>query len=243
MSDKNTVVGLIPARGGSKRVPGKNIRLLNGRPLIAHAIKAARDSGIFVEIIVSTEDEKIAEIARENGALVPFMRPAAYASEVSPDIEWVFHALKALQEMGKDYDAFSILRPTSPFRTGETIKRAWKTFLEAGEVDSLRAVEKCHEHPCKMWVIRQGRLLPLLPFGPEKQPWHSSQYQSLPEVYVQNASLEIAWSRVVFETGTIAGAKIIPFLTEGYEGFDINSPEDWALAEKLIADGAVKLNL
>ena len=87
-----------------------------------------------------------------------------------------------------------------------------------------------------MWVVRGSRLLPLLPFGPAEQPWHSSQYQSLPEVYAQNASLEIAWTRLVTESGTIAGETIIPFFTEEYEGFDINELEDWERAVTLIRD-------
>ena len=85
-----------------------------------------------------------------------------------------------------------------------------------------------------MWVIRADRLLPLLPFGPATQPWHSSQMPSLPEVWVQNASLEIAWTRVALDGRTIAGSTIVPFVTEGHEGFDINDQADWWLAEELV---------
>ena len=92
-----------------------------------------------------------------------------------------------------------------------------------------------------MWIVRGQRMFPLLPFGPEAQPWHSTPYQALPPVYVQNASLEIAWTRVVFERRTIAGDVIMPFVTEGHEGFDINDPYDWMVAERLIADGAAVL--
>jgi N-acylneuraminate cytidylyltransferase len=84
-------------------------------------------------------------------------------------------------------------------------------------------------------------MFPLLPFGPPEQPWHSTPYQALPTVYVQNASLEIAWTRVVTERRTIAGDVLVPFLTEGYEGFDINDEYDWMLAERLLADGVVQL--
>ncbi|MFC1628608.1 acylneuraminate cytidylyltransferase family protein, partial [Gemmatimonadota bacterium] len=93
------------------------------------------------------------------------------------------------------------------------------------------------QHPGKMWVIRGTRMTPLLPLGPPEQPWHSSQYQSLPDVYVQNASLEIAWTRVVYDTHTIAGNVIMPFLTEGHEGFDVNRPGDWTAAELLVQKG------
>jgi len=229
-----TCVALIPARSGSKRVVDKNIRRLDGHPLIAYTIAAALQSGVFVDVVVSTDSAKYAELARYYGAEVPFMRPAEYAGDTSPDIDWVEFSLKQLREAGRTYDCFSILRPTSPFRLPQTIQRAWKEFLDAGEVDSLRAVEKCKQHPGKMWVIRGKRMTPLLPLSPTELPWHSSQYPALPEVYVQNASLEIARCAVVFETRTIAGWNVMPFLTEGQEGFDVNHPYDWQYAEELI---------
>jgi N-acylneuraminate cytidylyltransferase len=238
---KPTCVALIPARSGSKRVPDKNIRLLAGHPLIAYSISAALESGVFAAVIVSTDSERYAEIARYYGAEVPFLRPAAYSGDTSPDIEWVAHTLIELAEGGRHYDCFSILRPTSPFRLPETIRRAWAEFCVENGVDSLRAVEKCSQHPGKMWVIRGRRMLPLLPFGPAEQPWHSSQYPSLPEVYVQNASLEIAWSRVVFEERTIAGNVLLPFLTRDAEGFDVNQPYDWELAEAMAVGNAALL--
>ena len=231
---KPTIVGLIPARSGSKRVTDKNIRLLAGHPLIAYSISAAIDSGVFADVVVSTDSEQYAAIAGHYGAEVPFVRPRKYAGDTSPDIEWIDHALTTLADNGRSYDCFSILRPTSPFRLPETIKRAWQAFKAEDGVDSLRAVEKCSQHPGKMWVVRGGRMLPLLPFGPAEQPWHSSQYPSLPEIFVQNASLEIAWTRVVTEQHTIAGNTIMPFFTEEYEGFDVNSSYDWSLAEELV---------
>jgi N-acylneuraminate cytidylyltransferase len=236
-----SVVALIPARHGSKRVPGKNVRLLNGHPLLAYTIRPAIESGVFDAVIVSTDSEETAAIARQYGAEVPFLRPAELASDTSPDIEWLEHLLKALGSHGRSWEAFSLLRPTSPFRTGATIRRAWDLFTSHTGVDSLRAVELCTQHPGKMWVVRHDRLLPLLPFGPAEQPWHSTPYQALPQVYVQNASLEIAWTRVALERRTIAGETLVPFITEGYEGFDINDPADWIVAERLLADGVVTL--
>lgn len=229
-----TIVALIPARSGSKRVPDKNIRPLAGHPLIAYSITAALQSGVFKDVIVSTDSPNYADIARYYGAEIPFMRPDEIAGDTSPDIEWVENTLRRLAAQGRQYDCFSILRPTSPFRLPATIRRAWVAFSTQNGVDSLRAVEKCSQHPGKMWVIRGQRMMPLLPLGPPEQPWHSSQYPSLPEVYVQNASLEMAWSRVVFEERTIAGNVVMPFLTEAYEGFDVNSPYDWNLSETLV---------
>ena len=240
-----TIVALIPARGGSKRVPGKNVRSIGGHPMIAYTIAAAADSGIFDAIIVSTDSDEVAGVARQYGAEVPFLRPAAFATDTSPDIEWLEHLLEELRARGRTWDCFSLLRPTSPFRTAETIRRAWTRFTAQQGVDSLRAVEKCAQHPGKMWIVRGDRMFPLLPFAltqpgadgqRAEQPWHSTPYQALPPVYVQNASLEIAWTRVVRERRTIAGDVLVPFVTEGYEGFDINDPYDWMVAEHLLAE-------
>jgi CMP-N-acetylneuraminic acid synthetase len=242
MTEKQpTIVALIPARAGSKRVPDKNIRPLAGHPVMAYTIAAALESDIFSDVIVSTDSEKYAEIARYYGADVPFMRSPELSGDLSPDIEWLEYTLKRLQEIGREYNCFSILRPTSPFRLPETIQRAWQSFLEEEGVDSLRAVEKCRQHPGKMWVVRRRRMVPLLPLSPSEQPWHSSQYQSLPEVFVQNASLEIAWTRVVLEERSIAGNVLMPFLTKEYEGFDVNNAYDWYLAEHLVSKGDLQL--
>jgi len=243
MADKqHTIVGLIPARSGSKRVPDKNIRLLAGHPVIAYTIAAALGSGIFKDIIVSTDSEHYAEIVKYYGAQVPFLRPPELAGDQSADIEWLRYTLGRLQDAGRNYDCFCILRPTSPFRLAETIQRAWHEFSTQIGVDSLRAVEKCRQHPGKMWVVRGNRMMPLLPFGPAEKPWHSCQYPSLPEIYIQNASLEIAWSRVVLEDGTIAGNVVMPFFTTDYEGFDVNNGYDWQLAEHMVQSGIAKLS-
>lgn len=235
-------VALIPARQGSKRVPGKNIRLLQGHPMLAYTIASAIESGVFNAVIVSTDSEDTAAIARHYGAEVPFLRPAEFAGDVSPDIEWVEYTLAELRRRGRTWDAFSLLRPTSPFRTADTIGRAWARFTAQEGADSLRAVEKCGQHPAKMWVLQGDRMIPLMKASdPTAPPWHSMPYQALPPIYVQNASLEIAWTRVVAETRTIAGNVLVPFLTEGYEGFDINDPHDWMIAERLLADGTVTL--
>ena len=241
MAGAPSIIALIPARAGSKRVPDKNIRPLVGHPLIAYTIAGALQSGVFDAVVVSTDSDRYADIARYYGAEAPFLRPAEFAGDLSPDIEWLEYTLKRLRGEGRVYDCFSILRPTSPFRQAETIQRAWQEFLAEEGVGSLRAVEKCKQHPGKMWVVRGNRMMPLLPLSPPGQPWYSSQYQSLPEVYVQNASLEIAWTRVVFEGRTIAGNVLMPFFTQGYEGLDVNQPMDWQIAEELVRSGQARL--
>ena len=222
-------------------MPGKNVRTLGGHPMLAYTIVPALESGVFESVIVSTDSPEIAGIARHYGAEVPFLRPPQFAGDTSPDIDWLEYTLNELKRAGRQWDCFSLLRPTSPFRTAGTIRRAWSRFIAQEGVDSLRAVEKCAQHPGKMWIVDGDRMRPLMPSAPGTQPSHSTPYQALPPVYVQNASLEIAWTRVVFEGRTIAGNVLTPFLTEDYEGFDINDAHDWMIAERLIADGTAVL--
>jgi CMP-N-acetylneuraminic acid synthetase len=231
-------VALVPARGGSQRVPGKNVLPLAGHPLIAYTLAAARDSGVFTEVVVSTDSPAIADVARRYGAAVPGLRPAELATATSPDVEWVVEAMR-----GRDEDAFAILRPTSPFRTAETIRRAWEQFVRLGDaIDSIRAVELVKQHPGKMWIVDGETMRPLLEQPAEGTPWHSTQYQALPRVHVQNSSLEIAWTHVLQgDRPTIAGERLAPFLTEGFEGLSIDYPEDVERAERLVADGSARL--
>jgi len=233
-----SIAALIPARAGSTRVKNKNVRLLAGHPLLAWTIATAKGSGIFDEVYVSTDSQETADIAERYGTTVPGLRPAEFATSTSPDIGWVAHTLGGLKADGHDYDAFALLRPTSPFRLPATIKRAWTQFRN-GEADSLRAVEKCEQHPYKMWVVIDESLMePLFPAAPGRHHWHSSQYQALPEIWVQNASLEIAWTKTVFDTASIAGNTVMPFFTCGLEGFDINFEPDFTEAERLVESGA-----
>lgn len=227
-------IAFVPARAGSQRVKLKNIRPLAGHPLMAYAITSALTSGVFERVVVSTDSPEIAEVARHYGADVPFLRPAEFATTTSPDIEWLKYTLERLT----GYDAFAILRPTSPFRTVETIRRAWDQFNATRGIDSLRAVELCHEHPGKMWTIGEDRLMtPFVPQDHLEVPYHARQYQDLPRIYIQNSSLEMAWVRVVFEHNSREGRVIAPFLTTGTEGFSIDYEKDWLLAEAMIERG------
>lgn len=237
-----SAVALIPARAGSQRVPGKNVMELAGHPLIAYSIGAARAAGVFDAIVVSTDSEDIAEVARRYGAEVPELRPGEIATSTSPDYEWVQHMRAVLAAGGREFELFSILRPTSPFRTAATIRRAWDQLLGLGDgADSIRAVELCKQHPGKMWVIEGQLMRPLLDQPTDGQPWHSRQYQALPEVYVQNSSLEIAWTRVLDDPGDIAGRRVVPFLTEAAEGLSIDYFDDVTQAEALLASGEADL--
>jgi N-acylneuraminate cytidylyltransferase len=239
-SGKQTIA-LIPARAGSKRVENKNVYRLNGHPLIAYTISAAIDSGIFKKIFVSTESAEYAEISKHYGADVEFLRPKDYATDESPDIEWVEFSLRELSKRGQNFDYFSILRPTSPLRTSSTIQRAFGEFLSDESVDSLRAVELCTQHPGKMWRIVDNRLVPVMARQDSGVDWFSSPTQTLPEIWVQNASLEFAHVSCVLNERSITGKAILPFKTKFPEGLDINRPEDIARVEGLVSQSAESL--
>lgn len=229
-------IALIPARSGSKRIGGKNIKPLAGHPLIAYTICAALQSGVFNRVLVSTDSAEYGSIAQTYGADV-IMRPPEFATDVSPDIDWVTQVMSSKTVNGK-YEIFSILRPTSPFRQPKTIIEAMEVFRSV-PCDSLRAVAPCGEHPGKQWLLNGPNpyMTPLL-LQPPQQPFHSSQKAALPKVYTQTSGLEIAWTKQTVDQGTIAGERIVPFLMEGPEAHDLNTPEDWVIAEHYLANGA-----
>ena len=238
---KKKVIALIPARSGSKRIVNKNIKPLNFHPLIAYTIRAAIESNVFDKVVCVTDDELYAKVANYYGAEVPKLRPKEISGDKSFDIEWVKWILNYFLDHGQSFDAFSILRPTNPFRLPSTIQNALEVFFEEENCDSLRAVQKVTEHPGKMWLLNNKRMFPLLPFQVDGVFWHSSQYTLLPEIFVQNASLEVAWTKVVLEGESISGNSIVPFVSDGLEGFDINNPEDWILAEHYIRNNEAML--
>lgn len=235
------VTAIIPARSGSKRVKDKNIRSLAGHPLIAHSISSAEQSGVFENIFVATDSQEYAEISKSYGADAPVLRPNEISSATSPDIQWVLWAIQNFSIPKSDH-AIAILRPTSPFRTAQTIKRAGMKFMANDKADSLRAVSPVTEHPGKMWAIEGDFMMPLMPMKNNDAPWHSSQLAALPQYYVQNASLEIAKVESILRTSKISGDLVLPFISEDYEGYDINTELDFLLAELLIDKGLIDID-
>jgi CMP-N,N'-diacetyllegionaminic acid synthase len=233
-----SVVALIPARSGSERVRDKNVRPLAGHPLLAYAIASAQQSGVFDRVVCSTDSGKIAEVAQRYGADVPFLRPPELATSTSPDIEWIKHALGQFDE---HYDLFAIVRATNPFRGPDVLRRGLGRLLDTPEADSIRAVELVKQHPGKMWLLDGRTMRPLLDQSHLDVAWHAGQYQALPPVYVQNSALEIAWTRVVSQTGTREGRVVVPYFTEEYEGFNIDDEEDWERARRLLDAGEAEL--
>lgn len=245
-----SIVALIPARGGSVRVPRKNLASLNGKPLIAWTILAAQQADIFSGIYVSTEDEEIAAVSRQYGATV-IDRPAELASSLAPDIGWTVHALEHIVSTTRQRpDAFALLRCTSPFRSPDTIRSAWDHLQHHGSyaVDSLRAVEPCKQHPFKMWRQCGEFIVPFsesigLVSTMDSAPPHSMPTQAHSRVLAQNASLEMAWSRVVLSDrpATISGTRVLPWTMNGHEGFDVNTADDLDYARWLVETGRATL--
>lgn len=230
-------IALIPARSGSKRLPGKNIKLLKGKPLIYYTIKVALETKLFSEVIVSTDSEEIADIAKIFGANVPMLRPSELATDSSTDIEWVIHAINFMVKIPHgEINSVSILRPTNPLRTSATIIKALKILESDSWADSIRAMEITNKHPGKMWVLNEEKkAYPYLDQTDEIIPTHNKPTQLLQTLWIQNASLEIIKFKSLMSTKSISGKNVLGFEMPRLEGFDINTEEDFEFLQFLIS--------
>ncbi len=211
--DHQEVLALILARGGSKGIPRKNVRIIAGKPLIAYSIEQALMSEYITRTIVSTDDPEIAEVSRQFGAEVPFIRPAEYAQDMSPDIDAFRHALNWLTEKeGYSPELVVHLRPTGPLRRVDLIDQAIDLLTKHSEADALRSVSSATQTPYKMWRITDDEYLePLLRIEgvPDCQ---SLPRQKLPMVYWQNGYVDILRPRTVLEQHSMFGRKVVPFV-------------------------------
>jgi CMP-N,N'-diacetyllegionaminic acid synthase len=219
------ILALIPARGGSKGIPRKNLLPLAGKPLIAYSIEQALASRFITRTIVSTDDPEIARVAKAHGADVPFARPADLAQDASSDLEVFRHALTTLRDAeGYRCECVVHLRPTGPVRSVERIDEAIATFLDHPEADSLRSVTWPAQTPYKMWRRDGEYLKPCLEVAGVAEA-HSQPRQSLPEIYWQNGYIDIVRPRVVLDLNQIAGSRIVPFVMHE-PVFELDYPED-----------------
>lgn len=222
-------IALIPARAGSKSIPHKNVRLFCGKPLMVHSIEQAKACSLIGRVLVSTDNEQYAEIARRHGAEVPFLRPAEIARDESTDFEVFRHALQWLGANEGKMPALCVhLRPTHPNRAVADIGAAIATIQAHPEWDSLRSIVPAPETPFKMWFQgADGELEPVIKSViPEA---HSRPRQSLPPTFVQNASIDVIRSRTIIEGNSIAGIRIGSFLMREFH--DIDTPAQLAAAE------------
>ena len=218
------VLGIIPARGGSKGIPRKNIRLVAGKPLIAYSIEAAQRSCRLDTFVTSTDDEEIAEVARCYGSEV-LMRPAKLASDEAPMVRVVRHCL---DHFGASYHYGTILQPTSPLRTGEDIDAAL-TLLMGNDTDSVVGVyQVADNHPARMYTLEAGRLVPY-----EKEPVQRLR-QKLRPVFHRNGAVYAFTRRLVEEDDTLIGAAPVPYIMPKHRSVNIDDELDLILADAIL---------
>lgn len=221
---ESAVLGLIPARGGSKGVPRKNIRELAGIPLITHSIQAARDATAIDSVVVSTDDGEIAEVAESHGARVPFMRPSELATDEAPTAPVITHALETLHDAGEAYDSFVLLQPTSPLRTATHIDEAYSLYNDS-ESDSVISVYPTYDTRWKR-----------TPEGAKKLNYTDAdkRRQDRDPEYVINGAIYVTDVKQFFQTEeTITGTTKMYEMTER-ESVDIDTPFDLWLAEQIL---------
>lgn len=230
---KLRVLGVIPARGGSKGVPHKNIKELAGKPLIAYAILAAQKAECLDRFIVSTDDEEIAEVARSYGAEVPFLRPKELAQDDTPDLPVLQHALAwLLEHEGYRPDILVHLRPTYPLRTARHICEAVQKLIETG-ADCVKSVRPVSEQPHKMWELEEGRLVPYLKTEFRLKVGPDYPRQKLPPVYISCGVADAIRTEVV-ESGSTTGNFVAPYFVDPSAATDIDQPHDFIVAEALM---------
>jgi N-acylneuraminate cytidylyltransferase len=237
------VLAFIPARGGSKSIPRKNTRSFAGQPLIAYSIAAGLYAETVTRLIVSTDDEEIAAVSRRYGAETPFLRPAEFSQDNTPDLPVFQHALGWLAE-NEDYhpDIVVQLRPTSPFRRVSHIDEAVYNLIEHPEADAVRTVCVPFQNPFKMWRIGlDGFMQPLgLELGIPHEPYNQPR-QVLPDVYWQTGYVDAAWADTILTGNSMTGERILPLVIDPSEWIDIDSPDDWRRAERLLEGGEITL--
>jgi CMP-N-acetylneuraminic acid synthetase len=233
------VMALIPARGGSKSIPRKNILPFAGHPLIAYSIAAAMAADTIQRVILSTDDKEIAAVARDYGAETPFLRPDEYSRDDTPDLPVFQHALEWLREKENYLPEIVVqLRPTSPFRRTWHIDQAVRRLVEQPEADAVRTVCQPFQNPFKMWQINpDGFMQPLVETGLSEA--YNLPRQALPQVYWQTGYVDAAWRDTIMVKNSMTGDQILPLVIGPNEWIDIDSPEDWQRAERLLESGEI----
>ncbi|MDL1912469.1 acylneuraminate cytidylyltransferase [Chloroflexi bacterium CFX6] len=233
------ILALIPARGGSKGIPRKNIRSFAGYPLIAWSIAAARQSALATRVIVSTDDEEIAAVAREFGAEVPFLRPSELAQDDTTDLPVFEHALKWLEENeGYEPEIVVQLRPTSPLRPKGMADDAIRILLEHADADCVRGVVPAGQNPFKMWSFEGENkpLKPLLEVDGIPEPYNAPR-QILPPVYWQTGHIDAIRIATITRKKSLTGDVIYPLVIDPRYTVDIDNLQDWAKYEAVVYGG------
>ena len=224
------ILALIPARGGSKRLPGKNIRMLGDKPLIVWSIDAAKGIPEICDILVSTDSPEIAEICKKSGVLVPWLRPAELATDTASSVDVAIHALDWYEAEHGTVDGILLLQPTSPFRSQKTIRKGIMLFAKH-ELKPVVGVSPTHAHP--MWTLKVGGdyLVPYM-----KEHALETRSQDLPPAYVVNGSFYLISPKELHTLKSFFGSKTVPLLIESpQEALDIDTEWDFKIAGKVVS--------
>lgn len=233
MKDSHRILGVIPARGGSKGVHRKNIALLEGKPLIEYTIQAAQQAKLLTDFVVSTEDHEIAQVSKMLGAPVPFLRPKELSDDKSLSYPVLRHALDYMEDLhGSAYDGVMLLQPTTPLRSSRDID-ACITALFSSDADSIVSVTSVGAfHPLRMKLMKDGYLVNLLGPGSENlQP-----RQELPPVFIRNGAVYLSRRAVVVEEGSMVGSKCLPYLMPSETSVNIDQELDLVVATQLLRE-------
>ncbi|MEW5676295.1 acylneuraminate cytidylyltransferase family protein [Flavobacterium enshiense] len=231
------ILGVIPARGGSKGVPGKNIKLLGNKPLLAYSIESAKKSSKLFEVIVTTDSESIASIAEEYGAKIPFIRPSELALDTTPTLEVIQHTLKFYQSRGEYFDAVCLLQPTSPFREDDLIDRAIEKFITTGADALVSVLPVPHEYNPHWTFESDSNGFLKVATGDEKL---ISRRQDLPLAYHRDGAVYITKSEVILQ-GSLYGTSLTYVESNPEHYINIDTPYDWEKAESFVAKQKRKL--
>ncbi len=232
------ILAVIPARSGSKSVVDKNIRLIDGKPMLAYSIEHAKQSRYINRVIVSTDSESYARIAKEYGAEVPFLRPAEYATDTALDYDVFYHALTFLEQEENYIPELVVqLRPTYPIRDAEDIDRMIRQMLADETIDSMRCIAPAKEIPYKMWLCEEPQTVGsdfsiLRPLITEIEECYNMPRQELPKVYYQNACIDVIRTEVITKQHSMSGNKIMGYQMK--ENFDIDTEEEFKKAEEFL---------
>ena len=237
------VLAVIPARGGSKGIPRKNIREFAGYPLMAYSIAAGLQAATVGRVVVSTDDEEVAAVAREFGAQAPFLRPAELALDDTTDLPVFRHALEWLDSnQGYRPDVVVQLRPTSPIRPSSLVDSAVRKLLENGDADSVRGVVPAGQNPHKMWCLAgdDSGMKPLLEVAGVTEPYNAPR-QALPQIYWQTGHVDAIRARTILVKGSMSGDTIYPLLIDPRYTVDIDNLVDWARYEALVYSASLDM--
>ena len=223
------ILGVITARGGSKGIPGKNIKMLGGKPLIAYTIDTAKKSKLITHLVVSTDDEAIAQVCRDCGVDVPFMRPKELAEDKTPHLPVMQHAIEEMEkQLGITFDYTVIFQPTSPFRTVEDIDKTLEKLIETGADSAITLVEVTSPHPMKMKRLEGDRVHPYS--IPEVE---GVRRQDLTPAYRRSSDV-YAMKRDVIMGGSLYGTHQVGIVVPKERFVDIDEPFDWVRAEYVL---------